>query len=261
MLATNFTLADYLKRISYDGKHEDLGANLATLTSLMQHQLYAVPFENLDVQAKKIVSLLPEDIVDKILFQGRGGYCYEVNGLFAMVLRALGFRYQFIACRPMYYPVRRPKTHMALIVSIEDRQWLVDLGFGGQGIRAPIALDQLGQELAQMDELYTLSKNDQGEYLLQARSQHDWANLYAFDLYATEWIDFAPANYLNSSHPDAFFVQKLLVARQTPTGRLVLLDNLLKTTAQGKLSEEHVPASAREAVLLQQFGLRAPPTA
>jgi arylamine N-acetyltransferase len=56
----------------------------------MRHQLFSVPFENLDVQAGKIVSLAPDDIADKVLKKGRGGYCYEVNGLFAMALAALG---------------------------------------------------------------------------------------------------------------------------------------------------------------------------
>ncbi len=66
----------------------------------MRAQLFSVAFENLDVQAGKIVSLVPEQIVDKIIGQGRGGYCYEVNGLFAMALQALGFRLQVYCLSP-----------------------------------------------------------------------------------------------------------------------------------------------------------------
>ena len=88
MYASNFNLDLYLKRIGYQ---QPVGPDIQTVTALMKQQLRTVAFENLDVQAGKIVSLVPEQIVDKIVGQGRGGYCYEVNGLFAMALQALGF--------------------------------------------------------------------------------------------------------------------------------------------------------------------------
>src|SRR2546427_879975 len=78
----------------------------------MRQQLFSVPFENLDVQAGKIVSLVPEDIAGKILGGARGGYCYEVNGLFAMALQALGIAYRFVAARPMFYPADRKSTRL-----------------------------------------------------------------------------------------------------------------------------------------------------
>jgi N-hydroxyarylamine O-acetyltransferase len=200
----------------------------------MRHQLFSIPFENGDVQAGKVVSLVPEDIADKLLRQKRGGYCYEVNGLFAMALEALGIRWRFVAARPMFYPVRRPKTHMALIAEIDGRQWLCDLGFGSYGIRAPMALDMLDTDIRQDFDTFRLTRNAEGEYLLQARVEGKWTSQYGFDLSPQEWIDFVPANYLNSTHPDAIFVQKLLVVQHRPEGRQILLGNVLKTiTAQG----------------------------
>ncbi|MGM1331113.1 arylamine N-acetyltransferase family protein, partial [Klebsiella michiganensis] len=91
----------------------------------------------------KIVSMEPDDIANKLLRQRRGGYCYELNGLFTMALEALGIAWRFVAARPMFYPARRPKTHMAVVAEVEGRQWLCDLGFGSYGIRAPLALDEL----------------------------------------------------------------------------------------------------------------------
>ena len=85
MQSDNFNISTYFKRINYTGP---AGVDTATLHALMRHQLFSVPFENLDVQAGKVVSLAPDDIADKVLTQGRGGYCYEVNGLFAMALEA-----------------------------------------------------------------------------------------------------------------------------------------------------------------------------
>lgn len=87
MRATNFSMADYCTRIAYENK---CMADAETLRALMRHQLLCVRLENLDVQAGKIVSLVPEEIVDKIINSNRGGYCYEVNGLFAMALVELG---------------------------------------------------------------------------------------------------------------------------------------------------------------------------
>ena len=103
MQAQNFILTDYLQRIGFVGESA-LDAN--SLCKLMRCHLQSIPFENLDVQAGKIVSLVPEDIVNKIVYGKRGGYCYEVNGLFAMALTALGFEYDLIGARPMFYPLR-----------------------------------------------------------------------------------------------------------------------------------------------------------
>lgn len=250
MIASNFTLKDYFARIQYQGEAR---ADLTTLTQMMQCQLFTVPFENLDVQAGKVVSLIPEEIAAKILQQNRGGYCYEVNGLFAMALQALGIPYQFVAARPMFYPVKRPKTHMALIATIEGESWLCDLGFGSYGIRAPMRLDLTDTAIAQDDDLFMLSKINEREYLLKAMNGGEWANQYAFDLYPQEWIDFTPANYLNSTHPDAIFVQKLLVMIQTPAGRKILLGDQFKTITH---KETHITTSNdSKALLNSEFGL------
>src|SRR5256885_12462120 len=80
MQASNFDLQAYFRRIGFSAG-DSAQANAATLHALMRQQLFSVPFENLDVQAGKIVSLVPEDIAGKILGGARGGYCYEVNGL------------------------------------------------------------------------------------------------------------------------------------------------------------------------------------
>lgn len=202
MHSDNFDISTYFKRINYTGP---AAADTGTLHALMRHQLFAIPFENLDVQAGKIVSLAPDDIADKLLTQGRGGYCYEVNGLFAMALEALGIPYRFVAARPMFYPVRRPKTHMALIAEVESRQWLCDLGFGSYGIRAPMALDTLDVDIAQDFDTFRLSCSAEGEYLLQAKVAGEWASQYGFDLTPQEWIDFVPANYLKLHAPGCHF--------------------------------------------------------
>ncbi len=113
MKAENFSLDGYFERIGFSGS---VNQDLNTLEMMMRAQLCSVAFENTEVQAGRIPSLKPEDIVKKIVYDGRGGYCYELNGLFAMALETIGFEYYFAAARPMTYPERRPKTHMVVIV-------------------------------------------------------------------------------------------------------------------------------------------------
>ncbi len=252
MIAENFDLQTYFKRIGFD---QAPGRDLDTLTRMMRQQLFSIPFENLDVQAGKEVSLVPEAIVDKLVHNNRGGYCYEVNGLFAMALTTLGFDYQLIACRPMFYPIMRPRTHMALAVSIDSDTWLCDVGFGSHGIRAPLPLSSAGEAVRQDDDWYRLERPNEREYLLQARVDGVWTNQYGFDLWPQHWIDFAPANYLNNRHPDSLFVQKLVVVKQHPDGRSILYGDQLKTVTQGKVTERIISEEERNGVLKEYFGI------
>lgn len=253
MKAQNFDLQAYFSRIGFQGA---ASADFATLKRMMRCQLFSVPFENLDVQQGKVVSLVPEEIYRKIVERQRGGYCYEVNGLFAMALDALGFSYQFVAARPMTYPVRRPKTHMAIVAAIEGEQWLCDLGFGSYGIREPVNLKWIDREIRQDFDTFKLTVSLEGDYLLQSFIDGASKNLYEFNLSPQEWVDFEPANYMNSTHPDSIFVQWLMVVLQNPSGKEVLFGDRFQSVSEGKtkgwtLKHEEIPA-----ILQQHFSLR-----
>lgn len=231
MKTNSFIFADYAKRIGFIGK---ASVDLPTLQSLMRAQLFTVPFENLDVQAGKVVSIDPEDIVNKIVYHSRGGYCYEVNGLFAIALASLNIDYYFVGARPMFYPARRPKTHMVVIAKIAGEEYLCDLGFGSFGIRAPIALSNINQVIQQDDDFFRLASDDNKNYIVQALVDGEWVDQYGFDLYPHELLDFIPANFLNSKSPDTIFVQKLLIVQHYPAGRKILLGTRLKTIEKGE---------------------------
>lgn len=252
MKADNFLLENYFNRIGY---HDVAKADIVTVTEMMRCQLFTVPFENLDVQAGKIVSLIPEKIVEKILGRDRGGYCYEVNGIFAMALQALGIPYQFVAARPMFYPVKRPKTHMAIVLKVNNEKWLCDLGFGSYGIRAPMRMNLLDVEVKQDFDTFMLSKTSEHEYLLKALIEGEWASQYAFDLSPQDWIDFVPANYLNSTHPGAVFVQKLLIVLHDQMGRKILFGDMLKTVENGRVQKQTIAPEDYASILSDKFGL------
>jgi len=238
MTASNFSLTDYLKRIRYVGEtHPDL----STLTALMSAQLQSVPFENTEVQAGRIPSLIPEDITTKIVTNYRGGYCYEVNGLFAMALTAIGYEWYFAGARPMFYPARRPKTHLVVIVKINGEYYLCDTGFGGYGLREPIKVAD-GEIADQNGDQFRITLQN-GEFVLSSWVNEAWAPQYGFALVPQEWIEFSLANYFNATHPDTIFTQKKLAVMQTPNGRKILVDDLLKVIENGVVREESIEYS------------------
>ncbi len=247
MIASNFSLKNYLNRINYAGK---IQADLKTLNALMSHQLQSVPFENTEVQAGRIPSLVLEDIYTKIVTDKRGGYCYEVNGLFAMALSAIGFEWYFVGARPMFYPSRRPKTHMVIVVILDGESYLCDTGFGGYGLREPLkVVETLAAE--QNGDQFRLAFIDE-EFVLSSLVNEEWMPQYGFALSQQEWIEFSLANYFNATHPETIFTQKKLAIIQTPTGRKILVDNSLKIIDQGitTVSEVEYFSAAKE-----QFGL------
>jgi N-hydroxyarylamine O-acetyltransferase len=252
MKVENFNFADYCARIGYVG---DAKPDLTTLTALMRHQLYSVPFENLDVQAGKTVSLDPAHIINKIIYQPRGGYCYEVNGLFSMALNALGVDYYFVGARPMFYPARRPKTHMVIIAILDGQEYLCDLGFGNYGIRAPIALSEINKTIPQDYDNYKLYCDDGKNYVLQALVDGEWVSQYGFDLYPHELLDFMPANFYNSNSPDAIFVKQLLVVKYTSVGRKILSGSRLKIIECGTNHQKDIFIEELPYILKNEFGL------
>jgi N-hydroxyarylamine O-acetyltransferase len=252
MKVENFNFADYCNRIGFVGNAK---ADAETLAAMMRCQLFSVPFENLDVQAGKIVSMAPQDIVNKIVYHPRGGYCYEVNSLFAMALTALGIEYYFVGARPMFYPARRPKTHMVIIANIGGEDYLCDLGFGSYGIRAPIALSKMNQVIQQDDDFFKLFCEDGKNYVLQALVDSEWVNQFGFDLYPHELLDFMPANYYNSTSPDAIFVKQLLVVKYNPLGRKILSANRLKKIESGESTIKDYSPEEIPDILAAEFGL------
>lgn len=252
MIADTFNLTAYCQRIGFTG---ELRPDLATVQALMQHQLRSVPFENLDVLAGKPISLNPTDILAKIIGQQRGGYCYEVNGVFAMALQALGIAYQFVAARPLFYPVKRPRTHMALLVTLAGEEWLCDLGFGSYGIREPLRLAVLDTPVVQGCDTFMLSQEG-GDIVLKAQVDGAWANQYGFNRCPVEWVDFSPANWLNSTHPDAVFMQKPLIVVFTANGRNILFGDRFKQIADGVTTQKTVSAAEQAGILADYFRLR-----
>ena len=118
----------YLDRIGYSGPLE---ANLSNLEALAWAHLVTVPFENFDVHLGRAIKLDAEALTTKIIKRRRGGFCYELNGLFALLLRDLGYRVDLLSARVFRHGKSgQDFDHLALRVWIGTRSYLVDVGFG-----------------------------------------------------------------------------------------------------------------------------------
>lgn len=113
-------------------------------------------------------------------------------------------------------------------------------------------------EIRQDHDTFQLQPTQDGrEYVFQARVEGAWATQYSFDLGHQEWVDFLPANWLNSTHPETLFVKHLVVMRQTLEGRVILMDDKLKTVKRGDTSVRQLAPEERAEVLSRVFGLAA----
>lgn len=212
----------YFRRIGHDGP---TAPTLATLASLQAAHAAAIAFENLDVLLGRPILLDALSLQDKLVRRRRGGYCFEQNSLFRLVLEALGFKVAALTARVIH---RRPpdpippRTHMLLRVELPEGPFLADVGFGGPTPTAPLALIA-GREQATPLEPFRLM--DLGCPLeLQVRQDGEWQGLYRFTLEPQYPIDLEMANWFVATRPDSRFVNHLIVACSTASGRRGLFD-------------------------------------
>lgn len=247
----------YFARIGYAGPRK---ATLETLRALHALHPAAIAFENLDPLMRRPVPLDLASLQTKLILQGRGGYCFEQNGLFAQVLIALGFRVATLAARVMMGRTsgNTRRSHMLLKVEMEEGAYLADVGFGGQASSGPLRLDT-GEEQMTPHGPYRLART--GDYFeAQAIVEGEWKSLYRFSLEEQTQEDHEMANWYISSHPDSEFTSRLMVARLPPGRRLGLFNNQFTIRHADGTVERRDLRSAEEIadVLASEFAIALP---
>ena len=218
----------YFKRIGRDGSREP---NLAVLRALTLKHPDAIPFENLDVLLGRGISLVPTDIDAKLIGAGRGGYCYEQNGLLKRVLTALGFEVEGLMARVQWMAPEgappRPRSHMVLGVKLDGETWLADSGFGGCVLTGPLKLfsDEIQDTPHGQFRIVDVELGGVAERQVQANLSGKWAPLYQVAQGAWADIDYEQANYFTYTHPTSHFTWSMTVGRTTPTARYALKNN------------------------------------
>ena len=231
---TSIDLSAYFARIGYDDARRP-APTLDTLRALHLLHPQAIPFENLDVLLGRPVRLDLASIQRKLVAGRRGGYCYEHNLLFRSVLEALGFRVQSYAARVLWGradPAMPPRSHMLLVVELDEGAFVADVGFGGMTLSAPLALES-GLEQITPHGAFRLEKIDPDARLphfrLDALIDGKWAPVYRFDFDPQYGIDYEMSNHFVSTYPQSIFLHNLMAARLAPGRRYGLLNRRLST--------------------------------
>lgn len=244
----------YLKRINYHGSREP---NTETLRALQVAHLLTVPFENLSIHAGEPIVLDEEALYAKIVARRRGGFCYEVNGLFAALLSALGFEVARLGAG-----VARSAggfgpnfDHMTLMVTLADR-WLVDVGFGDSFLE-PLLLDA---RTAQTQGTRDFRIDDDGGHLILLRRDPGagWEPQYRFTLEPYTLTDYDEMCRFHQTSPESHFTRGRMCSLATPDGRVTLSGvRLITSTNSKQLREERTLSDKQEyeRVLHDLFGI------
>ncbi len=241
-------LHKYLRRIAYGGP---LAPSRQTLRNLHRAHVLAIPFENLDVQLNVRRPFDLDTVFQKIVDERRGGWCYEMNGLFGWALRELGFNADFVAGA-----VNREKrgdaalmNHLLLIVHL-DQPFLADVGFGnGTLLPAPL------KEGIFSDGRFEFRLTREGEWWRFHNHRWDGSTFdFTEEPYAYE--AFEPKARLLATTAESPFVQNLVVSRLTDYGMVTLRNAVLQMQSDTGMNEETAPnAEALARILKEHFEL------
>jgi len=247
-------IEQYLDRIGYAGT---VDVSFDVLSKLQAAHLNHIPFENLDIHNGIKIDLY--NLYDKIVVRQRGGFCYELNGLFYQLLLQVGFNVKMVSAR--VYDGEKEYSpefdHMALIVQLNSDRYLVDVGFGEFALH-PIKIeintevnDPRGVfRIKQFDDVYMVAekKGESGGFIPE----------YIFSEKERRIEEFQDMCNYHQTNPASHFMQKTICSLPTSNGRISLTGNKLKITENGVVSERVLSESEITAVLWDYFGIGPP---
>jgi N-hydroxyarylamine O-acetyltransferase len=243
----------YFERIIYTGSKT---AGEDSLRNIHIAHTLNIPFENLDVFYRKPVLLDGESLYKKIVIERRGGYCFEMNGIFSLVLQEMGFKVTNLLARVFidasHYTT---KTHQAILVETGGNKWLADVGFGNDGIITPLILEE-NTEQKQFAHTYRIISHPTLGHVLQKKRGNGYDPLYAFTLEACGPEDFLMSNHFTSTFPGSFFLTMRMCTMPTKDGRITLTDNHFKVVNGDEALETSIANEGEfNAFSKEHFGL------
>jgi len=246
---------NYLDRIYYRGSTTP---SAETLRSLHRAHMFTVPFENLDIGIGRSIVCDEHRFLRKIVNEHRGGFCYELNGAFAALLRSVGFDVKLLSARVFRADgsLGPEFDHMALLVELEN-PWIADVGFGDSFID-PLQL-QAGLEQERFGKLYRITAENE-RYSCEVHQDGAWKPEYSFTLQPRQLPEFAPMCHYHQTSPDSHFTRNSVCSMATPQGRITLSGDRFLETCNGERTERPVSENERVAILLDRFGVKLPGT-
>ena len=245
----------YLKRINFNGV---VYTDLSTLDSLQQHHVFNIPFETLDIHNHIPIILRMDSLYQKVILDRRGGYCYELNTLFHRLLSLCSFKVQMIAGRLLHgHGYGRDFEHMALIVELDGKKWLIDVGYGDFSLRplaiAPGEIQSDGRTFYQIMEHITV---DGQEYMGVAKwndSKQAFKIEYIFTLTPRNLHEFAAMNHFHQTSRESHFARSLIVSLPIPDGRISMINNKLIRTVDGKKQVKQIMNEDHRDEILEKY--------
>lgn len=239
----------YLRRI---GATRPERPDVATLRDLHLRHLRTVPFENLSIHLGEDIVLEEKPLLDKVVRARRGGFCYEINATFAVLLRELGFTVTLLQGRG-FGPGGRlgiPYDHMAVLVETGGERWLADVGFGDHS-HFPLALDERGDQ-KDPGGTFRIVETEEGDLdVLRNGKAH-----CRLETRPRVLGDFTAGAWYHRTSPDSHFTRSLICSRLTEEGRITLSGLKLVTHVNGERTERMLESEEEvRAVYRDRFGI------
>ena len=247
----------YLLKIGYQG---DARASLDTLRELQSLHLQHIPYENLDILNGRLLSLKTDDLYQKMILKQRGGYCFELNGLYKELLVSLGYPVTQYAGRYLTKPgLGQLRKHRVLVVEIDGTRFITDVGYRSEQPRCPLELkpdkiqtDGFSQYKLRVDSFY-------GWVIMQREIGKDWRNLYAFTEEPQLDMDFIMPSFYCERHPTSPFINTLKLSIFTADSTCSLVDDQYYVYQNARVIETKTVSEDKvRDILLQKFYIDVP---
>ncbi|MEQ1605930.1 MAG: arylamine N-acetyltransferase [Pyrinomonadaceae bacterium] len=245
---------EYLSRISI--ANYDLGPTVEGLRLLQVRHLLHVPFENLDIHWNRPIVLDIDRFYEKIVIKERGGFCYELNGLFNELLRDIGFQTRLVSARVFgeengFGP---EFDHAAVIVTIGELEYLADVGFGDFATEPLRFVADIEQQ--DRDGDFVIKRAEFGVLEVAKKINGTWMPQYCFKPLGRDLSEFAEMCDFHQYSPKSHFTKGRLCSILTDEGRKTLTDNKFIVTVNGEKKEEAIESESHfNLVLAREFGI------
>ena len=246
---------------------ETITPDRETLFRLQYAFLTTVPYENLDILAGKPLSLAEDALYDKIVTRRRGGYCFEINGFLAVLLRSMGYAVTEYLARYLRGETAVPmRRHRVLRVTADDGSaWIVDAGIGQESFRQPLPYGDTTAEVNDGFRVYRLRQREFYGWIIEDHSTiSDHATdgdtvfrpFYSFTEEPQLPIDYEMPSFWCEKHPDSPFTKAPMLAIKTKTGRAAIDGNQLSLYENGTVERRIFGDEEYPALLARYFGIR-----
>lgn len=248
--------AAYLSRLGIE--NDKLAADESTLRLLQLRHLLTVPFENLDIHWKRPIILDVGEFYRKIVEGKRGGFCYELNGLFNELLRDIGYKTRLVSAR--VFNVEKQDfgpafAHMMIIVSLKSSEYVADVGFG-DFIAEPLGFES-GIEQTDREGTFTISRIDDLSFKIAKKTGDAWTPECTFEDKSRLLSDFAGMCDFHQYSADSHFTKGKVCSLMTEKGRKTLTDKRFVVTFGNDKTENpiHTPLEF-DRILFEEFGIK-----